>query len=138
MFQAFNNSVRIVIGLLMLGWFGYLFWHFGGMAQNGMEKELGPTVLGIGALLLLILLPLVFRMIRGATKLASSEPERICPPTKRAGSTPMPRSSATWPRSATRRLPRRTRTQEPRCRRPVPRDRRAGSVARGPEPLRLP
>ena len=64
--------IQNVIGLAMLAWFGFLFFYFSGVADSSpmMGSQLGPTIIGIGALCLIIAVPMVIRMIQGGTKFA--------------------------------------------------------------------
>ncbi|WP_260482437.1 hypothetical protein [Sphingomicrobium flavum] len=64
--------IQNVIGLAMLAWFGFLFFYFSGIAESSpfLESQLGPTIIGLGALCLIIAVPMVIRMIQGGTKFA--------------------------------------------------------------------
>lgn len=64
--------IQNLIGLGMLAWFGFLFFYFSGIADSSpmMGQALGPTVIGLGALLLILGVPMIVRMVQGGTKFA--------------------------------------------------------------------
>jgi uncharacterized membrane protein len=73
--NAVSDAFRLVGMIIFIGWFGFLFFHFGAQYE-GNEKELGPTILGIGFFLMLPILGifmLIVRRITGASVAASHE-----------------------------------------------------------------
>lgn len=64
--------VQSLFGLVFVAWFGFLFFYFSGVADSSpfMAQQLGPTIIGVGALALLLGVPIVIRMIQGGASFA--------------------------------------------------------------------
>ena len=65
--RSWKSIFGVARALLPIGYFGYLLYYFlgvGGSMKGAWEIGLGPTVLGLGVVVLLLCIPLIWKLMK--------------------------------------------------------------------------
>lgn len=77
--RSFKTVFGILSALLPVAYCAWLFSYFlnmGGSTENVVGMGLGPTVFGLGAIGLLLCIPLLYRILRAVTGSGRAKPDR--------------------------------------------------------------